>query len=255
MTRSADRNCRAILEQDEKERTKAITNRWHVPVVLYDSPFEKRRLRILNAVFLTLSRRGHSAAADRHDHHTEFSVGIGSTSVSLHLEESSRKPGVYNRYTAPRPDPKRSASVSLRLTAGSSNWQDNGSEKLETRIAEISAGLIVEGERAYRAHLRELEEQAERQRVEAERQRQERLRKANAERAAALLESGRLLIEAENLRSLIARVGAAVADGRLDLSADQLAEWRQWADREADKLDPLLSGQVRTHLLPPGDGG
>ena len=246
---------RALLEQDEKERTKAAMNRWHVPVVLYDSPFEKRRLRILNAVFLTLSRRGHSAAADRQDHHTEFSVGIGSTSVSVHLEEPSRKPGVYNRYTAPRPDPKRPASVSLRLSAGSSTWQDNSSEKLEARIAEISIGLIVEGERAYRTHLRELEEQAERQRVEAERQWQERLRKANAERAAALLESGRLLPEAENLRGLIARIGAAVADGRLDLSASQLAEWQQWADREADRLDPVLSGQVQAHLLPPDEAG
>lgn len=236
---------RALLEQDEKERTKAATNRWHVPVVLHDSPFEKRRLRILNAVFLTLSRRGHSAAADRQDHHTEFSVGIGSTHVSVHLDEPSRKPGVYNRYTAPRPDPKRPASVSLRLSAGSSTWQDSGSERLEVRIAEISAGLIVEGERAYRTHLRELEEQAERQRVEAERQRQERLRKANAERAAALIESGRLLTEAENLRSLIARVGTAVTDGRLDLSAGQLAAWRQWADQEADKLDPVLSGRKR----------
>jgi hypothetical protein len=218
---------RTLLEQDEKERTKAAINRWHTPVVLYDSPFEKRRLRILNAVFLTLSRRGHSAAAARQDHHTEFSVGIGSTSVSVHLDEPSRKPGVYNRYTAPRPDPKRPAFVSLRLTAGSSTWQDNGSEKLEARIAEISAGLIVEGKRAYRTHLRELEEQAERQRVEAERQRQELLRKANAERAAALVESGRLLAEAEILRNLIARVGTAVTDGRLDLSAGQLAAWRQ----------------------------
>ena len=72
-------------------------------------------------------------------------------------------------------------------------------------------------------------------------------------RVTALIESGRLLAEADNLRSLIARVGFAVADGRLDLSADQLADWRRWADQEADRLDPVLSGQVRTHLLPPDD--
>ena len=50
------------------------------------------------------------------------------------------------------------------------------------------------------------------------------LRKANADRVVALIESGRLLAEAENLRNLIARVGAAVVDGRLDPSLDQLAE-------------------------------
>lgn len=244
-----------LLDQDEKVRARAAANRWHTPVILYESPFEKRRLRILNAVFLTLTKVGHHAASDRDDYHTGFSVIIGHTRVSVVLDEATRKEVAYNRYNAPRPDPKRPASVPLRLTAGSSTWQDSDAEKLEGRIAEISAGLIVEGERAYRAHLRELEEHAERQRVEAERQRQERLRKANAERAAALIESGRLLAEAENLRGLIARVGAAVADGRLDLSADQLSEWRRWADGEADKLDPVLSGQVQAHLLPPGDVG
>ncbi|MFL0415794.1 hypothetical protein [uncultured Sphingomonas sp.] len=116
------------------------------------------------------------------------------------------------------------------------------------------AGLIVEGERSYRTHLRELEEQAERERIGAERRRQERLRKANADRVLALVESGRLLAEAENLRSLVARVGEAVMDGRLDLSAEQLVEWRQWANQEADKLDPVLSGQVQAHLLLPKCG-
>lgn len=163
-------------------------------------------------------------------------------------------PPTYNRYTAPRPDPKRPASVSLRLTAGSSTWQDDASGKLEGQIADIVAGLIVEGERSYRMHLRELEEQAERERIEAERRRQERLRKANADRVLALVESGRLLAEAENLRSLVARVGEAVMDGRLDLSAEQLVEWRQWANQEADKLDPVLSGQVQAHLLLPKCG-
>ncbi len=118
--------------------------------------------------------RGH-ATSDRDGNLTTFTVVIGDTRVSLTLDEATKKAVDYNRYDAPRPDPKRSASVPPRLTAGSSTWQDDGSEKLEARIAKISAGLVVEGERAYRAHLRELEEQAERRRIEAERQRQERL--------------------------------------------------------------------------------
>ncbi len=230
---------------------KAAETRWHTPIVLYESPFEKRRLRILNAVFLTLSRRGHEASSDRQDHHTDFAVIIGNTRVAVSLDEANRKPVAYNRYNAPRPDPKRPASAKLKLTAGTTSWQDDNTGTLETRVAEIAAGLIVEGERAYRGHLRELEEQAERERIQAEQRRQERLRKANADRIATLIESGRLLAEAENLRALIARVGNAVTAGQLDMSADQLAEWRTWADREADKLDPVISGQVRAHLLPP----
>ena len=241
----------ALLARDEKERLKGAENRWHTPDVLFESPFEKRRLRILNAVFLTLTRRGHAASSDRQDRYTEFAVIIGNTRVAVSLDEAGRKAGGYNRYNTPRPDPKRSASVKLKLGAGAASWQDDNAGTLETKIAEIAAGLIVEGERAYRAHLRELEEQAERQRIQEEQRRQERLRKANADRVAALIESGRLLAEAENLRSLIARVDAAVVEGRLDLSADQLTAWRQWADHEANILDPIMSGQVRGHLLPP----
>ncbi len=241
---------RMLLAQDEKEQAKAAETRWHTANVLYGSPFEKRRLRILNALFLTLNRQGHDGRADRQDHYTEFSAFIGDTRILVNLDEVGRK-AVYNRYTAPRPDPKRPASVKLRLTVGNASWQDDAAGTLESKIAEITAGLIVEGERTYREYLRELEEQAERERVAAERCRQERLAKANADRSAALIESGRLLAEAENLRSLTMRVARAVVDGRLDMSAAQLAEWRQWADQEADKLDPVISGQVRLHLLPP----
>ena len=148
---------RALLNHDEKERTKATTNRWHTPVTLYDSPFEKRRLRILNAVFLTLDRRGHDAAVDRQDYDTRFSVLIGGTYVPLTLAEASRKAATYNRDNAPRPDPKRSASGVLKLTVGSSTWEDDSAGKFEAKIAEIFASLIVEGERAYRENLRELE--------------------------------------------------------------------------------------------------
>ena len=150
-----------------------------------------------------------------------------------------------------RPGPKRGASVKLELTAGTAAWRDDADGALETKIAEISAGLIVEGEREYREYLRRLEEAAERERIDAEKRRLERLRKANADRVATLVESGRLLAEAEHLRSLIAKVAVAVEVGHLSLSAAELAEWREWADQQADATDPVISGQVRAHLLPP----
>lgn len=244
---------RSLLGRDEKERAKAAADRWYTaPILLYESPYEKRRLRILNAIFLTLHRREHRALSDQQDYHTEFSVVIGDTHLLVKLGEACQKAGAHDRYNVPRPNPKRSASLKLRLSAGNAAWQDDGSGALESKIAEISAGLIVKGERAYREHLRWLEEQAERERVEAERRRQERLRKANSDRIAALIESGRLLAEADHLRKLIAQVASAVENGRLDLSRDQLTEWYQWANQEADKLDPVISGQVRTHLLPLG---
>jgi len=52
---------RMLLAQAEKQRAKAAEVRWHTANVLYDSPFEKRRLRILNALFLTLNRQAYDA--------------------------------------------------------------------------------------------------------------------------------------------------------------------------------------------------
>lgn len=38
-----------LLDRDEKEWARVVANRWHAPVILHESPFGKRRLRILNA--------------------------------------------------------------------------------------------------------------------------------------------------------------------------------------------------------------
>lgn len=57
-----------------------------------------------------------------------------------------------------------------------------------------------------------------------------------------------MLRQAEDLRALIASVSAAIAKGHRSLDAAAFTEWRQWAAAEADRLDPVLSGQVEEHL-------
>ena len=51
-------------------------------------------------------------------------------------------------------------------------------------------------------------------------------------------------------RDLIELVGGSLA-GRTDVEAATVEAWKRWASEEADKLDPILSGQVLTHLRPP----
>ncbi len=104
----------------------------------------------------------------------------------------------------------------LTLTAGQERWSDDAEGTLETKIAAISAGLIVEGERTFRLQIREAaekrerefveaEKKRERERIEAENRRLAAIQKANADRVAALQESGRLVAEAANLRRLMQR--------------------------------------------------
>lgn len=137
------------------------------------------------------------------------------------------------------------------MRPGERSWQDDASGKLESKLAEITARIIVAGEARFRRGLREAEERAEQYRRWQEERRQEALARRNAERLKHLRTSGELLRQAEDLRALIARVRDAVAAGSGGVDQDRLEEWERWASAEADRLDPIVSGQIMSHLAPP----
>ena len=83
----------------------------------------------------------------------------------------------------------------------------------------------------------------ERRAAELERLRQKRLTDLTA--------SGELLRQAGEIRALVEQVRAAAAAGSVDVTPDQLARWEGWALGQADRLDPVLSGQVLSHLAVP----
>ncbi|UUP17038.1 hypothetical protein NTH_01489 [Nitratireductor thuwali] len=128
-------------------------------------------------------------------------------------------------------------------------WQDDDDGKLETKIASIAAAIIVAGEVKFRKGLREAEERAEQQRLEQEKRRQEQL--VNRQRLQNLHTSVELLRQAEKIRALVERVQRAITEGSLDIDAATLSTWERWALAEADKIDPIRSGQVMTHLNVP----
>lgn len=142
-----------------------------------------------------------------------------------------------------------------RDRAGETYWSDDAAAKLETKLAEIAARLIVAGEAAFRRGLREAEEREEQFRRWEEQRRREQIEARNRERLKQLRESGELLRQAQDLRALIARVRDAVSAGSVNISQERLGQWEQWAGAETDRLDPVLSGQILTHLAPPSEGG
>lgn len=95
---------------------------------------------------------------------------------------------------------------------------------------------------------RELREEAARQ--ERARLRLEHIRELNQQRIASLRMSGELLRQSQDLRSRVARMKCELQH-RGDISNQRLSDWEAWALAEADKLDPILSGQIMSHLDPP----
>lgn len=258
--RSLDRVHRAllqILKQEQRRREKVAQSGWQWDGPKFDSPLDKRRLRILSAVFIALSKRGHDADAYERDGEIHATAIVGDTYVGLDVSVAGKHRTV-RVYGRDRPAADLPAKAPLRFRVNpdfdgknSVSWQDDAGGTLESKIAAIVAGVIVAGEARFRRSLREAEERAEQLRILEEKRRQEKLAARNKERLESLHRSGELLRQAEDIRALVARVRQAIVDGTADLDPATIEAWEQWALSEADKIDPVRSGQITTHLRVP----
>lgn len=246
-----------IFKQEERRRTKFAASNWSWDAPKFESALDQRRFRILNAIFMALSKRGHGGRASERDGRIDATAIVGDMGVDLDIVIAGKHRTVreYGR-DVPARDLPASTPLSLvidgqRDRPGETVWQDDAAGKLETKIAEIVARIIVAGEARFRRGLREAEQRAEEHRRWQEQRRREEIERRNAERLKHLRNSGNLLSQAEDLRGLIARVRGAVVDGTVGVDQARLEEWERWASAEADRLDPILSGQIMTHLAPP----
>lgn len=248
-----------IFKKEARRREKVAQSHWHWDKPKFDTPVDQRRLRLFNAIFLTLARRGHGAQALESDGCLEATATVGHTRVGLEIDlvGQHRSRRVPSRVPTSADLPARTP---LALTVGRGGddqkgvtWQDDADGTLESKVAEIVAGIIVAGEAAFRSGLKADELRQEQWRAFQERQRHERAEARNRERLSHLRESGDLLRQAQDLRALLSRVRRAVAEGALAIDPEEFAAWEQWAAAEADRLDPVLSGQVLKHLRPVRD--
>ncbi|WP_066119148.1 hypothetical protein [Blastomonas sp. CCH9-A1] len=253
----------SIMRSEQRLREKAAESRWYEPE--FDHPVGQRQLRLLNALFLALTKRGHDAGIYVEQYTRAFRphVIIGDTKVDLKIGILGKHP-TRMRSGVMVPDPSLPASTLLVIRCDESGipaWEDLKERRLETRIAEIAVSLIVAGEAIFRRQLKESEIRAEEERIrreqrekeereERERQRLERIRQLNEQRITDLRMSGELLRRSQDLRVLVEEVRRAL-EQRNDIDPERLAAWESWALEEADKLDPILSGQIMSHLDPP----
>lgn len=243
-----------ILNKEERRREKAAGDRWAWDPPKFDGALDKRRLRVLSAIFMALSKRGHWGDAYERDGEIHATATIGDTRVGFDLEVAGphKTVMVYGRQR-PSPDLPAKTPLAVRIRPGwdgkiGDEWKDDKSGPVEAKIAEIAASLVVAGERSFRTGLREAEEFQEQQRLREEARRREEQEAWNRERLANLHRSGELLRQAEEIRELVARVREAVTSGATQVDPSTLSEWESWALAEADRTDPVKSGQVLSHL-------
>ena len=247
---------RSLLAKEEKRREKLAKSDWHWDSPKFDNPSAQRRLRILNGIFLALARRGHGGSAHERDGEIDAGASVGDTHVTIDVGVNGKHRTVrLNGYLRPAPDLPASTPLVIRLTRHSENgagesWADDESGKLEQKLPQIVAGIIVEGEARFRRGLREAEKRAEQERLAEEKRRREQVAELNRERVSSLFKSGELLRQAQDIRALVASVREAIVVGTT-ISEKEVEAWERWALAEADKIDPVRSAQFMSHFREP----
>jgi len=237
----------AFRRQVEDDARRSIQERWYASI--FDTPLEKRRLRLLQGLFYGLSRLDCWATVQGPETRT-ISIGVGHQQVWIALERNTKK-----RRSS---DGKEVEHLKFSILKGYSTeveriaWMETEDQPLEKQLSEIAAEIIVVGEMQYREHLewvyqesirlREEIRQAEikRQR-EAEKAERERLIKLEADRLKRLTDSAERYHRAQAIRGFISSVASMPISG---VDAERIARWQEWALVQADKIDPIVTGQI-----------
>lgn len=242
-----------LLARDDERRKDFAKFRSDYYAPRYDAGIERRRLLIINALFLAATRLGcrpsmntskygQDAGSER-----DICVMIGRSHVHFTVEPIiSKKEGQKER---------------LRLAFGATRdrensnrvWEDSDERQLEGGLTEVLVEVLVSAELSYRGGLvrhrewiirRKSEAEAElrRRQDEAERRARELQEKLERERIRRLLSQARALDRANQIRAYVESARLRVAE--IPMTQAEFENWASWAQREADRLDPLKSGTI-----------
>jgi hypothetical protein len=244
-----------LLREDEKRREKQLADpypmSWYNPI--FETPFERRRLRILNSLFFAVAKMNGKPSVHGREAR-EIHISFFQQHLHLHLEKpkiSARRARAGNA-TGESNDTKLCLSVVKFFGSEEvlATWQDDDVQKIETRMTDIAVQLILTAEIQYREHAvhhyqwlnkrkAELEEEERKRKLEAERAQRERQKRIEQGRINRLLRDAAAFQQAGEIRRYVEAIRQARAlDGS---SIEEVEQWSQWALAQADRIDPALS--------------
>jgi hypothetical protein len=253
----ADPAIAKLLKRDETIRQKMAEGQFYWEKPRFESPYERRRLRILNAIFLAFARVGGGSGYFRDNEAREVSIH-GPAAVSITLDTQKRR-NHRGRGQLEAADAKEtlvlSAEVGRHHPGVVASWSDDESGKLEDRLTEIVVGLAVVSEhesRRWKAEMAEWRRKQEAEEAEARRKAKEKAERMERERIAAEQQAklDGLLAEAtawKNAALIREYVEAKIAQA--EESTPELEAWVQFALTEANRIDPI-AGLSATVAVP-----
>jgi hypothetical protein len=242
-----------LLAHDDERRKEFVQwgSNYYRPK--YDVGIARRRLLIINALFLTAARlRYHpsmstSKYAQDAGSERKISITIGEMHMFFTIEPiKSKNEGQRERLRLELPSARDQASTNK-------SWEDNDESILEDQLTDVFVEMLVSAEASYRNSLvqhrewiieRKAEAEAElkRRHEEAERKARELHDKLTRERIAQLLSQANALHRANQIRAYVQT--ALLQTEEMHIAPADFDRWAMWARREADRIDPLKNGTV-----------
>ncbi len=249
----------ALLAQDEVRRKEYARFKSPYYAPKYDDGVERRRLLILNSLFLAFrkldcqSRMSTSKYASYASEDRTIRVHVGSQSVDLTLEPIKLKGKNHSGANPQRlrlvADPHSSARQKI--------WDEEGKKRIEHLLTEIVTAILVHAEVSYRndsvaqrkwviEEKARAEREIARRKAEADRLERERIERDERERVDRLLAQSVALGRANTIRRYVRLATRALSsDPKLQ---PKLSEWCLRALRIADSQDPIVNGAIVAEL-------
>jgi hypothetical protein len=246
-----------LLKEDDKRRERQLASpyptSWDAP--RFDGPLDRRRLRILNALFFAIAGMNGKPVVGSRDL-SNLQVTFFQQHIGIRLDRINQFRGGSSATKPNASDDNKLSFSILESCYGSDkkrlSWQDDDSDKIEARIAEIARELVLTAEVQYReSALRqyqrrverkaELEEEERKRKVEAERRERERLKRLEQARIDRLLKDAAAFQQAAAIRKYVEAIQLAQGCSNVSV-ADDLERWSKWALVQADRIDPAIGG-------------
>lgn len=243
-----------VIEQDKIRLLEYEKAKYSFNMPYLSSPFDKRRLKIVNTIFFALSNLGYKIYQPDKDL-SYLSVKIGDIRENFFVEEFGNKG---TRELISNLNKPASTKAAIGIGNGSSNnksnhyWSDDTC-KVEDHIPKLVSAIILSAELSARYHVRRIRqnlidskykarETALLKIVEEEKYNLEQRKKLEQYKIDLLVEHSNNLSRANQIRSLVNAVGSGLALSEGE--SFNFSEWSKWALEVANGIDPIKNREI-----------
>jgi hypothetical protein len=247
------------LQDDRKKRLDARHQPWlrDTHKAIDGTDLDKRRLRILSALFKALEDRGYTLLVEgylRQDikvslDHDNFELSLEERIQQVRRELTEHEKADHGYLSSGRKwtqERVRTGELVLKVRepnryAMAREWRDGLDKVLEDKLGDVIADLAGLFEQLRLRRQREAEERARQWKIEEERRQIEMERKRETIRFRRLLGHCENWQTAAELRAFVAAMETSPLACR---NPERYAEWKAWALGHADRIDPLRSDGI-----------